>query len=61
MGKSTNILINKEYNLMNKKANYYDSAELDYYKPDAFNQLKSPSDAYHIQDFKEYKCQYCKS
>lgn len=56
MGKSINISIGEKYHLVSKEANYYDSTELDYYKLDAINQAKNSSDAYHIQDPKEYKC-----
>lgn len=37
MDKGINNLIKKEYNYKNKKANYYDSAELDYHEWDIFN------------------------
>lgn len=48
MGKSTNILTGKKYDFVNKKANYYDFAELNYYEPDAFNQPENSSDVDHI-------------
>ena len=54
-----NSQIEREYN--HEDANYYYSPELDYYEPDAFNQLDNTPDTYHVQDRKEYKCQYYKS
>ena len=51
--------IEGEYN--HEDVNYYYSPELEYYKPDAFNQLNNTSDVYHVQDLKEYECQYYKS
>lgn len=37
MSKGTNIFIGKKYNFKNEETNYYTSAKLDYYKPNAFN------------------------
>ncbi len=54
-----NSQIEEEFN--HKDANYYDSPELDYYEPDAFNQPDNPPDAYHIEDQKKYECLYCGS
>lgn len=61
MSKGINILISEKYNFVNKKTNYYNSAELDYYKSDAFNQPKNSSDVYYIQDPEEYKYWDCGS
>ena len=54
-----NSQIEEEFNY--EDANYYDSPELDYYEPDAFNQLDNSPDAYHIEDPKEYKCRHYES
>ena len=55
----TNSQIEEGFN--HEDANYYDSLELDYYEPDAFNQSDNSPDAYHIEDPKEYKCRHCGS
>lgn len=41
----------EEYN--HKNANYYNSSKLDYYKPDAFNQLDDPLETFHIQNYSD--------
>ncbi len=50
----TNSQIEDEFNY--KDAHDYNSPELDYYKPDAFNQPDNSPDAYHVEDPKKYKC-----
>lgn len=54
-----NNYIEEEFNYGD--ANYYDSLELDYYKPDAFNQPENLPDTYYVKDPKEYECQYYRS
>ncbi len=54
-----NCQIEEEFN--HEDANYYDSPELDYYEPDAFNQPDNPPDAYYVENPKEYECQHCGS
>lgn len=56
IGKGTNILMGENNDFVNKEGNYYNSAKLDYYKPNTFNQSENLSNAYHIQDLEEYKC-----
>lgn len=61
MGKAINSQIDEKYDYENDEAKYYDSAELDYYKPDTFNQPDNSPNAYYVQNPKEYECQYCES
>lgn len=53
--------IYRKYNNGNEEINYYNSAELDYFKLNMLNQPDNHLNVYYIQDYNEYKCQYCKS
>lgn len=56
---STNNQIEEKFN--HEDTNNYNFPELDYYKPDGFNQPDNFSDGYHIKDIKEYECWHCRS
>lgn len=49
----------KKYN--HKDLNYYDSFESNYYKLDAFYQPNDHQEVFHVQNFPEPECQFCRS
>ncbi len=55
----TNNQIEEEFN--HEDANYYDFLELDYYKPNAFNQPDNLPDAYHVENLEKYECRHYRS
>lgn len=48
MSDSVDSHINENYDNRNEEANYYDSTELNYYKPDIFNHLDNLLEIYHV-------------
>lgn len=50
MNKSANSMIDDKHSYGIKKTNYYDLFELDYYKPNNFNQSKHLPKIFHIQN-----------
>lgn len=48
MGKATNSSIDEKYGYIIEKINYYDSADLNYYMSDVFNQPDNLPDVYYV-------------
>lgn len=59
IGKNIDSQKYKKYNY--KNTNYYNFFELDYYKPNAFNQSDDLLKIFQIQNYLKPKCQYYKN
>lgn len=48
IGEAMDSQIDGKYNHRNEEANYYNSAKLNYYEPDIFNQRDNLLDTYYV-------------
>lgn len=61
MGECEDIPIDEELDYGEEEANQYNSPELEYYEPDAFNHPDNLPAAFHVQDNAGHECRYCRS